>query len=376
MKPINLYIHTPFCASRCLYCGFFTLASQDELIIKKYFKQLQKEIGSYKERLKGYEVKTIYFGGGTPSFVDKSHIGSVLDAIKSNFRIGKNCEITLESNPESFSVEKARYYKKIGINRLSFGLQACQEAHLKFLRRGHTFAKFLEAFHAAREVKFKNINIDLIYGFPQLTLKDWGNSLKAVAKLSPEHISCYSLELKSKSALGNLVKTRKINLPDEKFDRLMLKLTRSYLEKSGYKQYELANFSKEGFECVHNMDFWSYRDYIGFGAGAHSYFNSYRWRNKSNLDDYLNKKIFKYVNMQIPKKDQIFEYLMLGLRKTEGINSSEFKKRFRLDFTRLFREKVIKLCEIRLVKLRNNNLILTKKGQNYLNDVLSEFLPD
>ena len=387
-KQIGLYIHIPFCKRKCSYCDFCSYAEKQDLI-SKYIKCLLqeiKEVGSNnradfengKDDL--FSVKTIYIGGGTPSLIESKYIVQIMEEIKSNFELDENAEITIEVNPGTVTKEKLRDYKKCGINRLSIGLQSVQDDILKEIGRIHNYKQFLEVYKLAREVGFKNINIDLMIGIPGQKIKDLKESLEEVVKLQPEHISVYSLIVEDGTPIANKIQTGELKLLDEELERNMYWYVKNILELNGYKHYEISNFAKKGYESKHNINCWNQEQYFGFGAAAHSYRDITRYSNTEKLEEYIrNVKAERLdrnrVIHEIQKAyDTEKEYMLLGLRKIDGIKISEFKLRFGDNPIYLFRSELKKLTDEKLLIIDEDNIRLTNKGIDFANLVWEEFV--
>jgi len=367
-KEIGLYIHIPFCAHKCDYCDFISF-SNCENKIEEYINKLKEEIKQ--ENLEQYKITTIYIGGGTPSYIDSRHIVEILNLInKENAE-----EITIEVNPGTVTREKLEEYYNSGINRLSIGLQSTDNEMLKQISRIHTYEEFLETYKLAREVGFKNINIDLMIGLPNQENKDISESLENIIKLEPEHISVYSLILEEGTVLENKVSKGILDLPDEKLERKMYWQVKNTLEKAGYKHYEISNFSKPGYESKHNSNCWEQEEYIGVGLAAHSYINKKRYSNTENLNKYLidiNKNRTLHENQSLEEEQK--EYMLLGLRKIKGVNIQKFKNKFVENPIYLYRVELDKLVKNKLVEIDINYIKLTKKGIDLANLVWEEFI--
>ena len=375
MKKIGLYIHIPFCKQKCYYCDFISyenLEKQQE----KYINALCMEIHNFFNDKNKYKISTIYIGGGTPSFIDEKYIRKVLNIIPKN----KAKEITIEVNPGTVNLEKLNAYKSIGINRLSIGLQASQDSLLKQIGRIHNYEDFLNTYKIAKNVGFKNINVDLMIGLPNQTIKDIKETLENVINLEPNHISVYSLILEEGTKLDNLIKKGKLQLQDEEIERNMYWYVKDYLELNGYNHYEISNFAKKGYESKHNLDCWNQEEYIGFGLAAHSYLENIRFSNTSDLNKYIencsnnqfenNKTIQEVQNGNEKKK----EYMLLGLRKIDGVSIQRFKEKFGENPLFIFRNELNKLVEERLIVVEEDNIKLTNKGIDLANIVWEEFV--
>ena len=294
-KQIGLYIHIPFCKRKCSYCDFCSYAEKQDLI-SKYIKCLLqeiKEVGSNnradfeigKDDL--FSVKTIYIGGGTPSLIESKYIVQTIEEIKSNFELDENAEITIEVNPGTVTLEKLEDYNKVGINRLSIGLQSTQDEILKEIGRIHNFEQFLETYKLAKKVGFKNINVDLMLGLPNQRIIDLKESLEEIIKLQPEHISVYSLIVEDGTPIANKIEKGELELPDEDTERNMYWYVKNTLELNGYKHYEISNFAKKGYESKHNMNCWNQMEYVGIGTAAHSYRDITRYSNTEDIKEYI-----------------------------------------------------------------------------------------
>ena len=286
MKKLGIYIHIPFCKKKCHYCDFISFAGKQELI-EQYINSLKREIENYKTNKKEYLIETIYFGGGTPSYIASKYIIGILQELKQKFNISKNAEITIEANPGTVDEQKLYDYYNAGINRISFGLQSTKSELLKLVGRIHTYSSFLDAYNLARKVGFKNINVDLMIGLPVQTLEDIEKDIEKVIELKPEHISVYSLIVEEGTIIEQKIKNKEIYLPSENLERKMYWKVKEKLQENGYQHYEISNFAKKGFESKHNMSCWNQEEYIGFGLAAHSYIDNKRYSNTENLEDYI-----------------------------------------------------------------------------------------
>ena len=328
MKELGIYVHIPFCKSKCIYCDFISFQGKEEMIAK-YIDTLLEEISTCDLNKEEYLVKTIYFGGGTPSFIDSKNIESILNILKEKFNLSSDVEITIEVNPGTVTKEKLTEYFRCGINRLSIGLQSTNDNLLKLIGRIHTYQEFLDTYNFAREVGFKNINVDLILGLPTETLQDIEEDLNKIVSLNPEHISCYSLIVEEGTKLEEKIKNRELMLLPEELERKMYWKIKNTLEEKGYIHYEISNFARLGYESKHNLACWNQEEYIGFGLAAHSYINNKRYSNTEDLDKYIEQKgLNKNVNEIQNKEAKMKEFMLLGLRKISGVKISEFKNRF------------------------------------------------
>jgi oxygen-independent coproporphyrinogen-3 oxidase len=374
---LGLYIHIPFCKQKCNYCTFFSRSGMEKYILD-YFIALQKELESYQKELKKYLITTIYFGGGTPSLVAPQYITMLLKHIKKNFLIEKKAEITIETNPESLTLRKLREYKKAGINRISIGLQAWQDNLLTYLGRKYTHDLFHKKMNLIKKAGFTNINIDCIFGIPGQTIKNWNETLEHILQYRPTHIACYSLHIERNTPFGRSKEKGTFIPIDESLDRKMYWEAIHKLKKNGYKHYEISNFSKKGFECRHNLNFWNYQPYIGIGSGAHSYFQNQRYNNFYDIKKYitysLSKKSTKKNNEVIDGKKAFSEFMLLKLRLINGFDRKDFQKQFKKDVFEIFKIELKKLVSQNLLQCDRQRIKFTKKGLNLGNSVWMELM--
>ena len=374
---LGLYIHIPFCVTKCKYCDFnsFKIDLNEKI---KYLNYLGEEMKLYKEEIKNREIDSVFVGGGTPSILNENEINILFEKIKENFNIKSNAEITMECNPGTLTLNKLKIMKKSGVNRLSIGLQAVQNHHLKYIGRIHTFEEFEKNYHDAKQMGFDNINIDLMYALPNQSREDWMESLEKVVKLNPTHISAYSLILEENTELFKMYERDEFNLLDENTDIEMYEYTIDYLKSHGYNQYEISNYAKDNFECKHNVLYWKCEEYVGIGASASGYFNGIRYNNICELDNY-EKMILegeKPIEWEekLSIKDEIEESIFLGLRMNEGIQISDFKEKYNFDFEKEYKNEIEKLSKMELIEIDNNLMKLTQKGREISNSVFVEFI--
>lgn len=374
MKNLGVYIHIPFCKRKCAYCDFTSFSGKAKLI-DKYIEALKQEINKTKIDKQEYLVSTIYFGGGTPSYIDSKHIIEILKLIKEKFNIHENAEITIEINPGTVTEEKLKDYYNAGINRISFGLQSTNSELLKLVGRIHSYFSFLEGYNLARDIGFKNINVDLMIGLPVQTLEDVKRDLERIIELKPEHISVYSLIVEEGTKIEQKIRDKELYLPSETLERKMYWTVKEELERSGYMHYEISNFAKRSFESKHNMSCWSQEEYIGFGLAAHSYINNTRYSNTINFEEYFVwSESSKIIHERQTKEDKMKEYMLLGLRKIEGVKISEFKNRFIDNPIYLYKEVLNKLVTQELIEIEEDSIKLTSKGIDLANLVWEEFV--
>lgn len=375
MKKIGIYIHIPFCIKKCEYCDFVSYCNKKGYV-PQYINALKKEIKNNIN--KEYKITTIYIGGGTPSSIEENYIADIIETMKLNMndedlKNFENIEVTIEVNPGTVNKEKLQVYKKIGINRLSIGLQETHNELLKSIGRIHTYEEFIKTYNLARKIGFNNINVDLMIALPNQTIQDIKENLEKITKLNPEHISVYSLILEEGTPFYNKYNENKIKLPDEELERNMYWYVKNTLENNGYMHYEISNFSKKGFESKHNMNCWNQEEYLGFGVAAHSYNNRIRYSNTNSIEEYI-KGSNKIIHEEQTLEDMQKEYMLLGLRKIEGINIQKFKNKFAQNPIFIFKEQLNKLVNEELIIVDGNEIKLTNKGLDLANIVWEEFV--
>lgn len=372
---IGIYVHIPFCKKKCDYCDFISYCNKDNLI-EKYVEAMKKEIES--QNIKP-EITTIYIGGGTPSYIDSKYIIQIINKIKEK-NVSPNAEITIEVNPGTVTMEKLEDYRSCGINRISIGLQSTNNTLLKEIGRIHDFKQFLETYKMAKKVGFKNINVDLMLGLPNQRIKDLKESLEQILKLKPKHISVYSLIVEDGTPIANKIEKGELQLPDEELERNMYWFVKNTLELNGYKHYEISNFAKKGYESKHNLNCWNQKEYIGIGVAAHSYRDITRYSNTENIEEYIknvNNEEFnknKIIHEVQKEDDAKKEFMLLGLRKIDGIKISDFKNKFGDNPIYLYRNELKKLIDEKLLIIDNNDIRLSNKGIDLANLVWEEFV--
>ena len=396
-KNIGIYIHIPFCKSKCSYCDFLSFELNNEFMIEEYIKALIYEIKNTDLKIKqlysntskdntislsninSLLVDTIYFGGGTPSLIKAEYIANIINAIRSTFNISQDVEITIEANPESISREKLTTYKEVGINRVSIGLQTTDNTLLKRIGRLHSYEEFKEKYELVRNL-FNNISIDLIFGLPGQNLDMVKKDLNEVLNLSPEHISTYSLILEENTQMYNEVSQFKIKLPEDTLNRDMYWLIKKTLEENNYTHYEISNFSKKNKESKHNAHYWNQDEYLSYGIGASSYFNNIRFSNISNMPLYIdntNNDVFDIEVEEIQNKQDVQkEYMLLQLRNLKGVDIDKFKSKFKKSPLDTFKKELEKLENLELIFIdkNSNSIRLTNKGLDLANLVWQEFI--
>ena len=381
MKKLGIYIHIPFCKQKCFYCDFVSYANQDKYF-QKYVQALNKEINNFIDNNE-FEVQTIYIGGGTPSLIDAKYIEEILHIFEKRNLLKEVKEVTIEVNPGTVTEEKLRNYKNSGVNRLSIWLQSTEDKILKQIGRIHCYDDFLNTYKMAREVGFKNINVDLMIGLPNQKILDVKNSLEKIIKLEPEppnHISVYSLIVEENTPIEKMLESGELELPDEELERNMYWYVKNFLELNGYKHYEISNFAKLGNESKHNLDCWNQKEYVGFGVAAHSYIDDVRYGNIGNVEEYIKNcengefgknKVIDEVENDIFSKEK--EFMLIGLRKIEGVLIQDFKNKFGENPIFVFKDELKKLVDENLLIVDFDRIKLTNKGLDLANIVWENF---
>ena len=395
LSPVSLYFHIPFCTHRCAYCDFNTYAGQ-EAMIPDYVEALIREIefvGNQITHSPNHQspAHTIFFGGGTPSLLAPKQFESIFQSIRGNLAITDEAEITIEANPGTVSYEHLLKLRRIGINRISYGVQSANGEELRMLERAHSFFDVIEAVTFARKAGFDNLNLDLIYGLPEQTLKTWQTTVKRILDLHPEHISAYALTLEHGTPFGRWASKGLLPLPDPDLAAEMYEWLSEILEKNGYLQYEISNWSIPNHECRHNLQYWRGLPYLAFGAGAHGYANGYRYSNvlrpKTYIERITNSPMTNYEFPLTPttvnhhkqtRKDDMSEFMMTGLRLTqEGISKNEFQSRFGTSLQDQYRKEIEDLLKLGLIEDGAGERIrLTRSGRLLGNRVFLEFVGD
>ena len=369
---LELYIHIPFCIKKCDYCDFLSgpvSRAGQEAYVYALLREI-KEAASREKR----PVSTLFIGGGTPSVLPVDLMELLLSELSEQFRFLPAAECTIEANPGTLTEEKLVLYRKYGLNRISIGLQSPVDQELKMLGRIHDYREFLESYELARHVGFDNINVDLMFAIPGQSYEGWVRNLRTVAALAPEHISAYSLIIEE----GTPFFSRKLDLPDEDTEYRMYEDVAGILGEYGYHQYEISNYARSGFECRHNKGYWSRMDYLGLGLGAASLIGKKRFTNTNIMEEYLNHSrdltgIRKDVEI-LEKKDEMGEFMFLGLRMTEGVSEEEFQEYFHVSVEKIYGRVIEKYIRQGLLEKRNGRIFLTRRGIHVSNAVMADFL--
>ncbi len=369
--PIGLYVHVPFCASKCAYCDFASYAGR-EADIPRYVDAVIREIVRRGAETGHPRADTVFLGGGTPSLLDERQITRILDALHGAFPIEEGAEITCECNPGTLTARLAHALRKAGVNRLSIGAQARQARLLRLLGRIHDWQGVVASVETARQAGFDNINLDLMFGLPSQSVLDFRETLQAAIALSPTHLSCYGLIVEEGTPLCRDIAEGKLALPDEEAEREMYELARHTLAADGFDQYEISNFARPGHACRHNLGCWTRVPYLGFGCAAHSFFEQCRTMNPSRIDAYLAGDEPK--TERISREEARFESMMLGLRLTRGVKNEDFADMHGMSIREAFGEKLDALINGGLLQWHEGALRLTRLGMDLQNSVLVELM--
>lgn len=402
-KELELYIHIPFCVKKCDYCDFLSFPAS-EATQEEYTNALLQEIRYYGTQMTDYEVVTIYFGGGTPSWLATEWMLEILDVIGDCFAIRRDAEVTMECNPGTVTYDKLKEYYRNGINRLSIGLQSTENSELELLGRIHTYEQFLKTYEMARNAGFANINIDLMSGIPHQNLELFAKSLLRVIRLQPEHISVYSLIIEEGTPFYSRYKFDVVmqqaglkteHLPSEDEVFRIMKATQQLLEKHGYKRYEISNYAKTGYESRHNIGYWERAEYLGMGLGAASLVDETRFTNTKDIHTYMKNaaeiKEQMFINEEdrsrsvfgcnlhmeankLTRHEAMEEYMFLGLRKIDGISREEFQRQFGTPIDGVYGQVIHKLRQEGLLEQRGGRVYLTDRGLDVSNYAMAQFL--
>ncbi len=363
LKTLGLYIHIPFCLSKCFYCDFFSSTSLSAL--PHFLNALFKEMAMYRNGFNSFD--TVYFGGGTPSLLSPEQLESILVRIRENFDLMSNTEITVEVNPADLSQSYLESMHKIGINRINIGLQSFDQEVLGFLGRRHSGKEAISAIEASRKAGFHNIGLDLIYGIPGQTIDSWLDTLKQSVAVSPEHLSCYQLTIEAETPLGKRCQAGEFFVPGEDLQYEFFMKTSQFLENAGYVHYEVSNFARgTGFTSRHNQKYWDHSPYLGLGPSAHSFQENRRWWNHRSIDQYItviNAGNLPVEETEILTREQLrLEALYLGLRTKKGVSLNDFKNQYGFDLFTETRNILDKLQEEGFISIEDDRLYPTPTG--------------
>ncbi len=397
MSNAGVYLHIPFCKSRCSYCDFATDVYRDAATVERYVDALCVEVKNFQPQINAddadkiavsdlrhlrlsaaknlVDIDTVYFGGGTPSLLTPSQLEQILNVVHDTFDISPAAEITMEMNPATVTPETLAEYKALGVNRASFGVQTFNDRALKLLARGHDANDARKTFRMLRDAGFENVSFDLIAGLPRQTLEDWRRNLDEALKLSPEHISLYLLEIHAGTPLAEQVRSGRQPQPDDELAAEMYELMLDKLAAAGYEQCEISNFARAGFESRHNTKYWRLDPVFGFGVSAHSFDGQMRYANERDTAKYVesmeNKNSAEVTREQI---DLASEFAFLGLRMENGIDLVEYKDRFEIDLFEKYNSELAALADADLIEIGHGRLRLTRKGKLFSNEVFAIFV--
>ena len=386
---IGLYFHIPFCQHRCDYCDFNTYEGM-EAFIPAYMKAMGKEMGKASINIHELSViESIYFGGGTPSIIPLDNYVKVINLIKQSFKVLPDAEITMEINPGTVNEKYLVGLASLGINRLSIGMQSAHADELKLLGRIHTIKDTVNTVRWAKQSGFSNINFDLIYGLPDQKISDWQISLETTLEFFPQHISLYSLTLNDNNIMAKKIKQGKIHSMDDDFSADCYEFAMDFLEENGFQQYEISNWfnaSRDGldFRSIHNLRYWRRLPYLGFGAGAHSFYKNLRWENPSKIEAYIERSEGEHAfpptrdTVNLSSKDEMAETMMLGLRLTsEGVSDHNFRELFNVSMVNIYSREIQELLDLELIEWLGDDqslLRLTRRGRLLGNQVFMKFV--
>ena len=381
-KILELYIHIPFCVRKCLYCDFLSFPAGQGVtdLIRTYCRALEKEIQASGDT--SWLVKSIFFGGGTPSLLEGEQMTSLMQTLRQSFRVDPEAEISLEANPGTLDRDRLKAFRSAGFNRLSIGLQSASDQSLALLGRIHTLDQFLKNYQEARRCGFDNINIDIMSGLPGQSLEEYKQTLDLVTGLRPEHISSYSLIVEEGTPLSRSERLLEI-LPDEESDREMYRETGRRLKKSGYRRYEISNYALPGRECRHNLGYWSGISYLGLGLGASSYLpledgRHCRFKNTDEMADYLACPFLPFKHRQdyavLTREEEMEEYMFLGLRKCEGVSAAAFARSFGRTMEEIYGSQIRRYRQSGHLLLTGDRLALTEKGIDVSDYIFRDFM--
>lgn len=387
-QKLGLYIHIPFCKHKCAYCDFYSCdnyrmkGTHSTPEMKAFVGALTNHMIIVSDRTTEYDIDSVFIGGGTPTAIGSKELLSIVQNIPELFYMGQDVEFTVEVNPGSINAHLLKQLHRLGVNRLSIGMQSANDNELRALSRIHTVQQAKDCFEAARDAGFDNINVDIMYGIPNQTPQSFARTLEFIGGLDPEHVSMYGLMIEEGTPFAR--HKDQLRLPDEDTEYQMYFDGIAFLEKHGYAQYEISNFAKRGFECRHNLKYWSCEEYMGIGPAAHSYFGGTRFSIKPDVELY-NRALEKRSkmlpgsildeNIKIGKKEQITEFIMLQLRTRRGLYFDEFSERFGANFLSVFGKRLQPYIENGFMTVDNAHVAFTPKGMYVSNYILANILP-
>ena len=380
-KRLGIYIHIPFCISKCAYCDFNSAPPSSDEIVTRYIDALITHIESYSAAASAYEPDSVFIGGGTPTSIPPADLYRLVKAVKRNFHLTKHAEFSIEANPATVSYATLVKLHRMGVNRISMGLQSANDNELKTLSRRHTRRDFVRSYRMARDAKFDNINVDLMFGIPYQTPRSLAKSINFTASLRPDHISLYDLKIEPGTAFYRNYDSISSYLPGDDVEADMYLGSINQLRQYGYLQYEISNFARPGHMCVHNLKYWNCDEYLGFGVSAHSYFNGTRFSFTPDIERYIQGVTLKDSKVritdeceQVEERERMGEYVMLRFRLVAGVDSREFNYRFGRSFEQLYGGKCEKFIKNGYMTMRGGVYSLTPAGMFISNYILSDIL--
>jgi len=376
-----LYFHIPFCLSKCAYCDFNSSVPQSAEVMSRYVSALIAHMESYRGGTADYEPDTVFIGGGTPTALPMDELVRLIRAIRKNFKLTRYAEFTIEANPATVTFAGLKHLHRLGVNRISFGCQSVHDIELAALSRRHTRQDFVRSYRMARDAGFNNINVDLMFGIPHQTMRSLSHTIAYIASLKPDHISLYDLKIEPGTPFYRNYDAISPYLPSDDTEADMYLRAVDQLREYGYLQYEISNFAKRGYMCLHNMKYWNCEEYLGFGVSAHSYFNGNRFAFTPDVKRYMESVEGKASNISITseneaveERERMGEYIMLRLRLTAGIDDREFVRRFGYSFEKLYGAKLVKYIKGGYMREKNGVYALTPEGMFVSNYILSDIL--
>jgi len=370
-KKLGVYLHVPFCRTRCLYCDFTVYLDHKKKYFDLYTNSLCKEIEQRinSQELENYSLESIFIGGGTPTLLEIKQLERIILVLKQKFKINKEIEFTIEANPEGITDKKLSVLRSLGINRLSIGVQSFSEKLLKKLGRGHSNQTVFNLIYSARKKKFKNISLDLIFGLPEQNLEDWGKTIDLALgeELGIKHLSTYLLTIEKKTPFFKIYQSLDHPIfPREQVIQKMYRLLQKKAEAKGFSQYEISNFAKSGFQSVHNLGYWKNQEFLGFGVSAHSYFQRVRQKQTKNLADYIKDPL----KTETLNSDLATEELFLALRTKEGLNLKKYLRDHKIDLLKVKNSFIQEALKKNLIKIKNNFLQITPENLLISNEII------
>jgi oxygen-independent coproporphyrinogen-3 oxidase len=380
MYTAALYVHIPFCKTKCTYCAFNSYAGMSHLH-QAYVGALRAEMARTGRELGRVRASSVYLGGGTPTMLSAGLLGQVLEACEEHFGLPQGTEITVEANPGTVDAPCLSDLRQMGINRLSLGVQTFDDGLLRVLGRVHSAAEAREAYRLARQVGLTNVNLDLIYGLPGQELPGWKTDLSTAIDLRPDHLSLYCLSLHQGTPLAESIEGGELPSPDSDLAAEMYEHAEGVLARAGYVQYEISNWALAGHECRHNLTYWRNRPYLGFGAGAHSFTGRSRYCNVSSPEEYVQRETREQTPVasteQIDRTTEIGETMIMGLRLCRGVSFEDFERRFDLPLEQVYGAQIREMVELELLEKNGSGIRLTPQGRLLGNEVFERFLsPD